>query len=251
MRRHRGVPAAGRAEHLELGLGRHRHLQDLGMAHAATAPQLVEVARRSPRSTPAPPEIPSHDALIRPDEHVAAVDRGDRERRRIGRAVHDQRLRVGLEVAQDRVHLHEPAPRLEVQLALGRARRARIHRDDAVRDRRVHEEREPDRDPELRPQLLRQHEVLEPQRAAPGRPELRVARPQRPAALAHAHDLALVQVEHVPVVGGHGRVAEVAAFVRARPAPGGFGCASPRSPETISARRRFATASSSGFTAPP
>ena len=44
-----------------------------------------------------------------------------------------------------------------------------------------------------------------------------VARAQRPAALAHAHDLALVEVEHVPVVARHGRRAEVAALARRRP----------------------------------
>ena len=36
-RRHRGVAPAGRAEHLELGLGRHGRRERLGLAHAATA----------------------------------------------------------------------------------------------------------------------------------------------------------------------------------------------------------------------
>ena len=35
-RRDRGVAPAGRAEHLELRLGRHRRRQRLGLAHAAT-----------------------------------------------------------------------------------------------------------------------------------------------------------------------------------------------------------------------
>ena len=36
-RRDRGVAPAGRAEHLELGLGRHGRRKRLGLAHAATA----------------------------------------------------------------------------------------------------------------------------------------------------------------------------------------------------------------------
>ena len=50
--------------------------------------------------------------------------------------------------------------------------------------RRIHEERESDRDLEARPQLVGQLEVGEPQRAVAGGAILGIARAQRPAALA-------------------------------------------------------------------
>ena len=137
-----------------------------------------------PRSTPAPPEIPSQSTLIVAGQRVAAVDRRDRVGRRIGKTVDDQPLDVRLQIGQHRVELEHPAPGREVQLALGGARRARVQRHHAAGDARLHEERKADRDLEARPQLLGQLEVCEPQRPRPRRAVLSIAGAQRPAALA-------------------------------------------------------------------
>ena len=94
---------------------------------------------------------------------------------------------------------HQPLPRLEVELALGRAGRARVQPDHAARHGRDHEEREPDRDLERRPLLVGEHEVVEPHRAVADGAELGVARAHRPAGLAHAQDPPLVEVQQVAV----------------------------------------------------
>ena len=114
-----------------------------------------------------------------------------------------------------------------MQLALGRAGRARVQRDHAAGGGRVHEERQPDRDLEARPDLVGHVEVGQPHRAVAGRPVLGIARAQRPAALARAHDPALDQLQQVAVVGRDGGPAEVAALAvgrsarrRAPPRPG-------------------------------
>src|SRR5580704_1026320 len=69
--------------------------------------------------------------LDRARELVAAVDRRDHEERRIDEPIDDQALDVGLEPLEHRVELAHPAPRVEVQLRLGRPARARVHRDHA------------------------------------------------------------------------------------------------------------------------
>ena len=104
-----------------------------------------------------------------------------------------------------------PVPGLEVQLALGRAARARVHRDHAGGDRRLHEERQPDRDLEARPQIVGDLEVREPQRPVAGRPVVALARAHRPARLARAHDPALGQGEQVAMVLGDVDAAQIAA----------------------------------------
>src|SRR5581483_8937604 len=103
-------------------------------------------------------------------ERVAAVDRRDRELRRVGEAVDDQRLGVRLEGLENRVRRDELPPGAEVELALGRARRARVEGGDLPRHGALEQKGEPDRDPELGPKLVRELEALEPEHAVARRP---------------------------------------------------------------------------------
>ena len=123
-------------------------------AHRLGAQAVEERRHRLLHLRPAGDALPVR--LDRAGQRVAAVDRRDRVRRRVGQAVDDQPLDVGLEALEHRVQLDHPAPGFEVELALGRARRARVQRDDAPGRRRVHEEREPDRDLEARPHVVGQ-----------------------------------------------------------------------------------------------
>ena len=182
--------------------------------------------------------------LDRAGERVAAVDRRDGVRRRVGQAVHDQPLDVGLEPLEHRVQLDHPAPGCEVQLALGRAGRARVERDDAPGGGRVHEEGEPDRDLEARPDVVGQLDVGQPLRAA----ARSAGTPHRPSAAPSSSRRrtrsALHQVQQVAVVAGDARAAEVAPLRRRRSASvGAGGRTRPRRPGTTCARRRAATAS--------
>ena len=218
-RRRRGVAVAGRGDHGELRVGRRGTGAVGGQlgAHAGSAP-----ARSSSKkpdtafSTSGPPEMPAPVGLDQPHERVAAIDRRDREGGRVREPVDDQRLGVGLEVLQHRVEPDQPAPRGEVQLALGRPGRARVHRHHAVGRAAAQEEGQADRQLEAGPELVGQVEALQPQRAHAHRAVRGVARAQRPAALARAHDLPLVEVEHVAVVVGHAEAAQVAVLVRLR-----------------------------------
>ncbi len=210
---------ASRAEHLELGLGQLAARRGLGglerRGHRRHRPGL-EVAEEALQG--APDVRPARDALpVRlhdSHQHVAAVDRRDRVGGRVREAVHDQRLGVRLELVEHRVQLAQPAPGLEVELALGGAGGARVERHHAVGHAAVEEEGEPDRDPERGPDVVRQLEVRQPDGAAADRSQLGVARAQRPAALAHADDLALDEVQQVAVVLRHPHLAEVAALAR-------------------------------------
>ena len=112
-----------------------------GVTVVAAAAGCRSASSRAPRSSAAknsatassialPPEMPSQRDLIMPDELVAAVDRHDRVARRLAQPVDDQRLDLGLELRQHRVRGDELVPGREVQLALGRPRRARVERDD-------------------------------------------------------------------------------------------------------------------------
>ena len=103
-----------------------------------------------------------------------------------------------------------------MQLALGRSGRARVHRHHAVGRAAAQEEGQADRQLEAGPELVGQVEALQPQRAHAHRAVRGVARAQRPAALARAHDLPLVEVEHVAVIVGDAEAAQVAVLVRLR-----------------------------------
>ena len=201
-RRRRGVRDGLGAEHLEDGV-RHAHRS------AGEVPRDRLLGR-----PPAGDALPAR--LHHADELVGAVDRHDRVLRRVGHAVDDERLGVGLEGLQHRVLGAQPLPRLEVELALGRAGRARVEPDHAARDGRDHEEREPDRDLERRPLLVGEHEVVEPHRAVADGAELGVARAHRPAGLAHAQDPPLVEVQQVAVLGRERERAQLALLVRVR-----------------------------------
>ncbi len=75
-----------------------------------------------------------------------------------------------------------------------------------------------------RPQVVGQVDLRQPHDPVAGGPVLGIAGAQRPAALAHALDPALDQLQQVAVVGRHGRAADVAALVGiARPARAGRG----------------------------
>ena len=124
----------------------------------------------------------------------------------LAQAVHDQRLDLRLELASTGFSGDQLVPRREVQLALGRAGRARIQRDDPARGAAREEEREADRDLELRPQVVVEREDRRGRWSAcrsgrrPGS-----SRAHRAARLADAEDAAVDEVQQVAVVVGQRR----------------------------------------------
>ena len=103
-----------------------------------------------------------------------------------------------------------------MQLALGRTGRARIQRHDALPALAHEEEREPDRDLELGPEVVVEDEVVEQLDASPRRPQLGIARAHREARLAGAQDAAIDEVQEVPVLGIDAHAAEIAVVVGVR-----------------------------------
>ena len=151
--------------------------------------------------------------LDRTDQAVALVDRGDRELVRLADPIDDQTLDVLVERLESRVVGAEVLPGRELELAFGGARRARVEADDPLRRARAHEEGEPDRDPQARPQLLGELEALEPEEPAAGRPVGTVPRAHRDAGLAGAENPPLLEVEQVAVILREIGAAEVAALL--------------------------------------
>ena len=203
-----------------------------GVASAARARAHALLLRAGARRTPrprsrraSPPEMPSQRGLDHPHELVAAVDRA-RSRRRGGST---SRLTIsastsGSSSASTGLAAHELVPGLEVELALGRAGRARVERDDARRRRSLHEEEgQADRDLELRPTARRRARSRPGSSdARPGRAQVGLARAHGEARLAGAQDPALADV----AAGGGGprtsrapqRSQRVVAGARPRPA---------------------------------
>ena len=182
-------------------------------AGTATARRSSKKARHRLAHLRAPRDpLPVH--LDRARQRVAAVDRRDHIRRRLRQPVDDQPLDIRLELGEHGVQLNHATPRGEVQLALGRAPRARVQRYDAPGDRRLHEERQPDRNLKARPYVVRKLEVRQPQRPPAHWAVLGIAAAQRPAALAGALDAPLYEVQQVAVLLGDRRVAEVTALLR-------------------------------------
>ena len=193
--------------------------------------------------------------LDRPGERVAAVDRRDRVLGRVGQAIDDQPLDVGLQAPQDRVELDHPAPGCEVQLALGGAGRAGVEGDHAAGGGRVHEERQPDRNLKARPHVVGQLDVGQPLGAGAGRRGTRHRRSEAPSS-----SRTRTRSGAPPdAADGDGRPARWCRRCRTarrrrrespRSPPGapsarrvGAGRVRPRRPDTTSLRRRAATAS--------
>ena len=78
-----------------------------------------------------------------------------------------------------------------------------------------HEEGEPDRHLETRPELVRQLEVVQPQDPGARGAKLRVRRALRPARRAHTEDPAIAEMEQVLVFGRNLHAAEVAVLLGA------------------------------------
>ena len=88
-----------------------------------------------------------------------------------------------------------------------------IERDDALPALAHHEEREPDRDLELGPEIVIEREVVELQHPRPRGPQLGIAGAHGEARLAGAEDAAVDEVQQVPVLRVDRDAAEVAAVV--------------------------------------
>src|SRR3954454_17664942 len=150
------------------------------------------------------------------NEPIALVDGDDEVLPRAARSVDQQRLDVGLHVAQYGIGLLEGIPGLESEQRLGRSQGARIEREDAFRTRAVEEERHVDRDPKLLPGGGVELERL--QAIGPVGDQLVVPAARRPVVEEHAagaagtaHVLRL-EVEQVAMLGGQRRAAELAAL---------------------------------------
>ena len=105
-------------------------------------------------------------APVRPDQphqRVALVDRHEPVIAGAARAVHEQRLDVGLQLAEHGVSLLQLGPGSQLELRLGRTHRARVEGDHALRRGVVVEERHVDRDVQLVPQPVVELEVRQSQ----------------------------------------------------------------------------------------
>src|SRR4051794_40442370 len=173
---------------------------------------LVEAADRLPHLTAAGEAAPAR--ADQPDERVAVVDRDEEVLPGAARAIDQQRLDVRHERVQHGVARLELLPRLEGQQRLRRAHRTRVEGADAVRRGVVEEERHVDGQPQLLPQQVVEREAVEPQPALRHQPVVpgagRLAVEQQRARPAGAAQLAVAQVEQVPVLGRDRRTAEVA-----------------------------------------
>ena len=143
-------------------------------SRAAVEP--LEEARRSPPRPRVPPVSPRQRVRIRPDERVAVVDRDEPVLARAARAVHEQRLDVGLSSREHRVR--------RLQLAsTPRARAATRSRPSGSGSSATHapgrgaaeEERHVDRDPQLVPGDVVELEAVEPQPAVGDQPVVAAA----------------------------------------------------------------------------
>ncbi len=142
------------------------------------------------------------------------------------------------ECLEDRVGGDQVVPSLEVELRFGRPGRARIEGDDSLVRVAQEEEREPDRDLELRPELVVELETLEQERASAGGAQPRVARAEREAGFADAEDPPVLEGEQVAMLVGHLPAAEVAAGPRrARLGRGGRAREPPQPRDHRGARR--------------
>ena len=212
-RRRRDVQRRGGVDDLEVQRGRRQDARLLELlGHAA----LSRSSAKKPATAvsicrPARDPLPAH--AHEADEPVALVDRDDRMLPRAAEPVDDHGLDVGLEPLEHGIRGDELLPGAEVELALGGPGRARVHGDDTADGAAAEEEHEPDRDPERRPQLVRELEPLQPGRPRAGRPVRPVAGEERAAGLARADDPPLLDVEHVAVVGRDRHRAQVAALL--------------------------------------
>ena len=187
---------------------------------AASARRLLESTPPRRRRDAGAARDPLPGGLHDADQPVGGVDRDDHVLRRVGEAVDDQRLGVGLELGAPGWRRRR-RPRLQVQLGLGRARRARVQRDHAPGDRADHEEREPDRDRNAAHCSSVSCKSSSHTRAVADRAELGVAGAQRPARRAHAHDPPLLEVDRCLCSPGDPDRAQLAGLlvrrVRGRP----------------------------------
>ena len=256
-RRRRRVEPRRHREHLELA-ARAARAAWLGSgscvcrsACVTPAPPARAARRRSPRSRARRPgrrrSPPSR--LDQPDEHVAAVDRRDR----VTRAAPLMRFTIsasasGSSVVEHRVELAQPAPGVEVQLALGGAAGARVERDDAVGHRECMKNASPIGMLERGPDVVRQLEVLAARRAV-ARPAAGRGRPSAARSSSRTRRRCGARTRFSRWRWSSGTTPPHRSQISGRAAAARSGCsrgrrASARSPDTTSVRRRCAIAAS-------
>src|SRR5437763_10302315 len=153
-----------------------------------------------------------------PDERVAVVDRHEPVRAGAARTVHEQCLDVGRHRGEYRVGPFDLRPGVELELRLRRTHRARVVSDHAAGIRVMEEERHVNRNAQPLPLEVGELELQETEPPLWHQPVLagagRLAIEQKRARPARTDELAVAQIQQVPMAARQRRGTELAALSR-------------------------------------